>query len=258
MYTEKILIRKKQLESQIVQIQKELEKMPDGYLRCERNGRYIKWFYYHDGIAEYLSKKQKALAEQLAIRKYKEMQLEELQIELRAIGAYLKCKKKSPCADGLLKDDSLYKTLLTPYFMQYEEEISKWVNEPYVHNPAYPEKLIHKTVAGIMVRSKSEALIVSSLVKNHIPFRYECPLYLTEHILYPDFTILHPKTRKIYYWEHFGKMDDTEYVKITNAKLNTYFMNGMNPANNLIMTFESSTEPLDYEVVDETIHMYFS
>ena len=108
MYTEKILIRKKQLESQIVQIQKELEKMPDGYLRCERNGRYIKWFYYHDGISEYVSKKQKALAEQLAIRKYKEMQLEELQIELRAIGAYLKCKKKSPCADDLLKDDSLY------------------------------------------------------------------------------------------------------------------------------------------------------
>ena len=53
-------------------------------------------------------------------------------------------------------------------------------------------------------------------------------------------------------------MDDAEYVKITNAKLNTYFMNGMNPANNLIMTFESSTEPLDYEVVDETIRLYFS
>lgn len=257
MYLEKLIKRKTQVESQIVWLEKELERMPKGYLRCERNGNYTKWFYYHDGIQEYVPKKRKDLAERLAMRKYKEMQLEEFRTELQAIEMYIKCKQKSPCAENLLRDESLYKPLLMPYFMRHDEEISKWVNAPYIRNAAYPEKLIHKSVAGIMVRSKSEALIVSSLVKNHIPFRYECPLYLNDHVLYPDFTILHPKTKKIYYWEHFGKMDVPDYIRITNAKINTYFMNGINPSNNLVMTFESSANPLDYEIVDETIRLYF-
>lgn len=258
MYSEKLLKRKTQVESQVLQLQKELEGLPRGYLRCERNGKYAKWFYYHDEIQEYVPKKKKDLAERLAIRKYKEMQLEEFQTELQAIEAYMKCKKKALCSEDLLQDDSLYKPLLMPYVMQHDEEISKWVNEPYMRNAAYPEKLIHKSVAGIMVRSKSEALIVSSLVRNHIPFRYECLLHINDYIFYPDFTIMHPKTKKIYYWEHFGRMDDREYVKMTSNKLNTYFMNGINPSDNLIMTFESSTNPLDYEIVDEKIRLYFS
>ena len=257
MYSKKLIKRKSQLEVQVRRLYKELERMPGGYLRCERNGKYVKWFHYHDGIHEYIPKKRKDLAESLAIRKYKEMQLEEVKTELQAIERYMKCKEDSPCSEELLKDTSMYQPLLTPYFAEFDEEISKWVNEPYARNPSHPEKLIHKTVAGIMVRSKSEALIVASLVKNHIPFRYECPIYLNDHILYPDFTILHPKTRKIYYWEHFGKMDDLGYVRKTNAKIDTYFINGMNPASNLIMTFESSLSPLDYELVDATIDLYF-
>lgn len=258
MYSEKLIIRRKQIEEEISRISKELEKMPAGELHCERNGKYVKWFNYHDGIAEYIPKKEKEFAEELAVRRYKEMQMEELQTELKAINAFLKCRnRKSGQASHLLDEKSCYMSLLTPYFSVQEEFLERWMNEPYERNTAHLENLIHKSVAGIMVRSKSEALIVSALYRNHIPFRYECPLQLGVLTIYPDFTILHPKTKKIYYWEHFGQMDNQDYIRKTSKKLQTYFENGINPANKLIMTFESSTNPLDYEVVDETIRLYF-
>ena len=257
MYSEKLLMRKVQVESQILRLHGQLDKVPKGYLCFERNGTYVKWYYCHDGIREYIPKKQKKLAERLAIQEYRKVQLAELENELNAIETYIECKRKSPCSENMLCENSLYRPLLETHFVQHDEEIVQWLSEPYNRNMSHSENLIHKSVAGIMVRSKSEALIVSALVKNNIPFRYECPLYLNDHVLYPDFTVLHPKTKKIYYWEHFGKMDEDGYIKTTNMKINTYFSNGINPANNLIMTFETAYNPLDYEIVETTIQMYF-
>jgi hypothetical protein len=37
-----------------------------------------------------------------------------------------------------------------------------------------------------------------------------------------NFTIRHPHTGKIFYWEHFGKMDNESYAKNTIAKLSFY------------------------------------
>ena len=141
--------------------------------------------------------------------------------------------------------------------MQYEEEISKWVNEPYIHNPTYPEKLIHKTVAGIMVRSKSEALIVSSLVKNHIPFRYECALTLGNATVFPDFTIRHPQTGAYYYHEHFGRMDDPSYAKKAADKLQLYIVNGIIPSLQLTTTYETLAQPLSYDKIASVFTEYF-
>lgn len=60
----------------------------------------------------------------------------------------------------------------------------------------YPERLIHKTSAGIDVRSKSEAMIVQVLHSHKIPFRYECALHIGSITLYPDFTIRIPRPVK--------------------------------------------------------------
>ena len=57
------------------------------------------------------------------------------------------------------------------------------------------------------MRSKSEAMIAMSLYVQKIPYRYECELKLGSITLFPDFTIRHPETGEIFYWEHFGMMD---------------------------------------------------
>ncbi len=108
-----------------------------------------------------------------------------------------------------------------------------------------------------MVRSKSEALIHMYLFKNRIPFRYECELHLGNQIVYPDFTIRHPKTGKLYYWEHFGLMDDRNYAKKTCKKLYDYSTHGIIPMIQLITTYETKENPLTVETVEEVLAHYF-
>ncbi len=97
----------------------------------------------------------------------------------------------------------------------------KWCAESYETNPSHPENLIHTTLAGHKVRSKSEVIISNLLYTNQIPYRYEAALPLKEFTAYPDFTILHPVTNKIFYWEHFGMMDNAPYCDTACNKLKT-------------------------------------
>ena len=91
---------------------------------------------------------------------------------------------------------------------------------------------------------------------NQIPFRYECPLELGNTTLYPDFTIMHPKTGELIYWEHFGMMDDPAYCKNVFSKLNLYVANGIIPNINLITTYETKDFPLDTEQINNMISLY--
>ena len=108
-----------------------------------------------------------------------------------------------------------------------------------------------------MVRSKSEALIDTVLYINKIPFRYECALKLDETTIYPDFTIRHPRTGKLYYWEHFGRMDDPNYRRKVFAKQQLYADHNIIPSIQLISTYETREQPLNMEFVENLIHYYF-
>ena len=79
------------------------------------------------------------------------------------------------------------------------------------YDPNHPEKLVVPTVTGEMVRSKSEAMILMLLEYSGIPYRYECRLDIDRKAYYPDFTIRHPYTGEIFYWEHVGMLDDPSY-----------------------------------------------
>ena len=70
-----------------------------------------------------------------------------------------------------------------------------------------------ETPRGERVRSKSEWMIASMLDASGVPYRYEETVGLHElygGAFHPDFTVLNKRTRKEYYWEHFGRMDDPE------------------------------------------------
>ena len=110
----------------------------------------------------------------------------------------------------------------------------EWQNSPYEKNPNHPEHLIHKASNRSLVRSKSEAMIDMVLYSHRIPFRYECALYLGNHPIFPDFTLRHPKTGETFYWEHFGMMDDMNYVDTALFKINSYEMNDIYLGINLL------------------------
>lgn len=74
---------------------------------------------------------------------------------------------------------------------------------------------------------------------------------------FPDFTIMHPLTGKIYYWEHFGMLDDDEYCRKAGMKMMRYLQDGISPASNLIITCEDSRHPLTVDHIIAVIDYYF-
>lgn len=105
--------------------------------------------------------------------------------------------------------------------------------------------------------SKEELIIDQLLFVYQIPYRYECKLVIGDVTLYPDFTIIHPKTGKMFYWEHFGMMDNQKYSQKAFSKLEIYCENGIIPSINLITTFETTDFPLDAVKVENIIKQYF-
>ena len=157
----------------------------------------------------------------------------------------------------MLEETSEFSNLLTTYFSTKISNLSDWTTTPYEKNTNHPEGLKFKTINGYYVRSKSELIIANILISNNIPFRYECALNLGGVTIYPDFTIMHPKTKQIFYWEHFGMIDNPSYASGANSKLHTYISNEIYPTINLITTYETKGYPLNISMVEEIIKYYF-
>lgn len=245
------------LENQINSIKRQLEALPPGKLICSHNGRYSKWYQSDGHTKSYIPKEKRQLAEALAIKKYLLLMLEDLENEKRATEFYLRHSSFHGKAEQLLTSESEYKHLLAPYFTPLSEELSNWTTESYEHNPLYPEQLIHTGASDNKLRSKSEVMIDMALCVHQIPFRYECALKLGESVVYPDFTIRHPKTGEVYYWEHFGLMDNPSYSQKAYNKLQLYTIHGIIPSVQLITTYETKDHPLTVETIEEVIQKYF-
>ena len=89
-------------------------------------------------------------------------------------------------------------------------------------------------------------------------FRYEYPLKLRRPsgdivTFYPDFLCLNVINRSEFYWEHFGRMDDTDYSNNAAGKLRLYTENGIIAGRNLIITMETQNEPLTTRLVEKII-----
>ncbi|WP_200277183.1 hypothetical protein, partial [Rhodovulum adriaticum] len=107
---------------------------------------------------------------------------------------------------------------------------------------------------GERVRSKSEKILADIFYSKGIDYKYECPVNLSNSVrIYPDFTFLHPTSKKEIYWEHHGMMDDPAYSEETIRKIRTYEKNGIFVGKNLIITFETRSQTLDGEWVEKLI-----
>ena len=254
-----MLEERRRLEEQIKSIDLELKKLPCKNIFCTRNGKHFKWYETDGKTSKYIPKSERIYAEKLAGKKYLSLLREDLQQEISAIDFYL--RHHNPVgkkAEQLLTSNPAYAELLAPYFKPISQELHEWMNSPYEHNVLHPEKLVYKTSAGVCVRSKSEALIVMILYLKKIPFRYEALLQLGDTSYYPDFTIKHPETGEIYYWEHFGMMDIPEYARSAFSKMQIYANHGIIPGINFITTFETREHPLELEMLERIVDYYFA
>lgn len=130
----------------------------------------------------------------------------------------------------------------------------EWIEKEDNQNPYHPEQRIHETKRGVPVRSKSEMLISDILFDNNIRYKNETELRLEGRSFYPDFEIFHNKTHRIIWWEHLGKLDDPRYVYRNMEKIIVYGRNGIVLGDNLILTFETSEDPLTRGAVVQALH----
>ncbi len=255
---QKMLEEKTRLEKEILNLQKKLKKLPAGSLICSEEKDSTRYYRCCEGKREYLPKSSGELIKQLALKKYYQAGLKDCTRMLRATEHYLKSMGDGESdVEKLTGKNQAYKDLLAFHFSASPNCDSIWENVPYIKSSEHPEHLVHKTLSDHMVRSKSEALIDMALFLNRIPYRYECLLQLGEHSFFPDFTIRHPKTGQIFYWEHLGMMDNPGYIRKNCHKLQIYCEHGIIPSIQLITTYETDQHPLSSQQVDEIIQTYF-
>ena len=255
-FYERAEMEKKRLTAECNFIREKLGHAPDGMLRCKKQGDGYKWLYSaKDNCGRvkysYLRRSELKKARELARKTYYLQKQRDNEREIAALDAYLKRCVKDGGKSTEVKKHPAFSELLQAGDL--ERELAEWKAAPYEKNPHHEEHLKVRAMNGEMVRSKSEAFILSSLAAADIPVRYECKLQLGDAVYYPDFTIRRPSDGQIILWEHFGLMSEYGYMKTAQEKIRTYIAYGFYPMEKLITTFEHEKSTLDFSRVMEIV-----
>lgn len=244
------------MESEIESLKQKLKECPDGKLIIIHNGKYVKYYSSDGHKSTLIPKKDWSYAGKLAYKKYIMLRLELVQSQYGLLKSKENQYKNAEKRYMEFMLDAEIRKLLSGYDIVSMID-AEWQNAEFEKNTRFPEKLIHETVNGLKVRSKSESIIALALAQHKIPFKYECKLCLNGVELYPDFTLKHPISGKLIYFEHFGMMDDSSYANDAYRKIRTYVQNGILPNRDLLMTFEDSAHPLGYDTINKVLDAFF-
>ena len=240
-----------------------LAKAPEGKIHIvSAKGRCVQ-FYLRENKGEksgrYIPKSEIETIKTFAQKMYDERLLKIVGDELQALQIL---NKKSESYVNKIRQ--LYsgapdevKSVITPVDISDEDYAKMWMAIPF-ERKEIPEYLpLYETKRKERVRSKSELTIANTLDSLGIPYKYECPLTLANgKAIYPDFTLLHVKKRKIFYWEHRGMMDDREYATQAVFKVKQLRKSGISLGNNLILTEETTADPLGTDEIRAVIQQF--
>lgn len=148
----------------------------------------------------------------------------------------------------------VYASLNSETFLSnMSKECIEWMNEPYEKADGYTRYNNVPTSLGIKVKSKTERDIIESLLGFGIPVRYEEVIYIDSHRIAPDVSCMSPSSGKLFYWEHYGKMDNYNYRRNFRWKMEQFEKVGIYPGKNLIITFEGDGQFLSTAEINEII-----
>ncbi len=249
------------LRKRVTYMESIIQQAPEGCLRVRSNDKRISYydrFRTAEGYkTRYLSPQRPDLINKLADKYYASTVLPAMKADLAALDAFLLLHSRT--------DEFTIAQNIKPEIMNVcspkvsrIKTVEDWLQRPSPLNPPHPEDLLFQTQKGDLVRSKSEVIIADILYRYGIPYRYEFPLILSDgRVRFPDFTILDPHSMKVYYWEHFGKLDDPGYGDTVCERLNQYSRHGILPGLNLIYTFETRNCPFLPQYAESLIHTFF-
>ena len=246
-------------QKQISSLKQQLERFPEGTLHVWKNGNYFTWeVVMPDGRRIYVPKSKREYAGTMAAKKACQARLHDLLIEEEACLRYLRYIKKSRREfPEFLASGPTYSGLLPQQIKTDEQKIAEWMSASFRKYDKYPEGRNVPVLSGGYVRSKSEAVIAGQMDIMGIPYRYEEVHKIGGVDIASDFTALCVKSWSEIIIEHFGMMDDSEYVRLFNRKIRLYTENGYIPDLNLLIFFETSDAPLDVRMVARKLEIVF-
>lgn len=249
----------KTLERLQQKLLQQLSNTPEGTLHIHKSGNDCKPQYYNylNGKRIYLAKKERTLACALAQKDYDENVLALIAGRLKQAKQML-TKYERSILDLYERLPEARKSLITPIVPSDEEYIKDWYEQhPGYANP-YPNHSALYTERGEMVRSKSEKILADLFYKRKIPYVYESRLELNKgKVIYPDFLLLDVARRRTFVYEHFGMMDNPDYVKNALDKLSQYSEHGYWVGDSLLFSFETSVTPLNTKNVESMLRHFF-
>ena len=204
----------------------------------------------------------RALSQKLFNHKLKKVSEEELR-------QYSKClellNKVNTSADDILKTiPEPLRDFVDTNVMLDEQTAAEFEKErDYADNPRESDQ-VFVSPRGERFKSKSEWIIADVLRQHGVPFFYEKPfensiyeeLRTSKYNLHPDFTCLNKRTGKIYYWEHFGRLDDPWYVVKFIERIQNYAAYGVFLGSELMISVESKKVPLRISYIKGLIEKY--
>lgn len=243
-------------------LEQRIEKYPEGKIHIIRHSKGLQYYLRMDSIdksGKYISKKDMKKINMYIQKKYDMSILTILESEKRNLKHFL-----NGIESDVDKIRNIYsinpkeiKESITPIDISDSDYANEWLNEQYKHKEISPDTPKFITNRGENVRSKSELTIANALDKHGIPYKYECPLLLKNEIpIYPDFTILNIKSRREFYWEHRGMMDDRDYARNAVKRLKDLANEGIVLGDNLIITEETYNSPLDTKEIERIINHF--
>ena len=99
------------LERQIGELEKRIKKYPKGKLICCKSDDHVKWYLSENGERQYIPKKKRKFAEQLALKRYEKLKLQEMMSERMAIDFYLRHHSDNTAEKELLAKSRILKML---------------------------------------------------------------------------------------------------------------------------------------------------
>ncbi len=249
--------RKQELKDTLEECRHQLENLPEGRLRIAEKPGGPQYYQSGDGKDTYLRVSDRKTAEQLAQRRYCEKVIRQAQKELKQMESLEAVCQEDFLASLWKEMNPLRRALVQPLDIPDEEYAKAWSEVAYTGKEIDETERTFLTERGETVRSKSEKIIADMLALRGVPYRYEYPLKLRGWgLFYPDFHALNVRTREEFILEHFGMMDNPEYVRKFLRKMRIYERSGIYPGHNLLCTFETSAEPLDSSAVEKLIQRF--
>lgn len=244
-------------------VEERFSKAPAGKIHIVTSERRTQFYLREessDKSGKYIRKSEEKIIRTLLQKAYDEKILQLLNIEIKHLETFLStsCNISKRIQQIYSNYPAVVKTNIHPIDISDDDFAKEWCSETFRGKEIADYVPVYETNRGERVRSKSELNIANALAKHGIPYKYECPLTLRNgKVVYPDFTILDIKKREEIYWEHRGMMDSEDYASHAVFKVKEYLRSGILIGKNLIITEESTANPLGTNEIEAVIAGYF-